>query len=190
MSFQDEFQTVALIEQSSAETRGVDAFALSLIKAERQLRRLFTHLVFQYPCFSSADAIPLRDALTANRQIYSDGFIAGFNVIYPKSIQDLIGAEFPALARSLSEATTARNKLFHGQLTARYLSREDLLAYVRDIRRWCELLATATNNEFGYDGFARQSYRKGSNPQLHQHFRTQLHSLDEFRTFLKQTLAR
>jgi hypothetical protein len=51
MSFQGEFQTVELIERSDAETRGVDAFALSLLKAERQLRRLFTYLVFQYPCF-------------------------------------------------------------------------------------------------------------------------------------------
>ncbi len=190
MSIQDEFQTVALIEKSEAETRGVDAFALSLIKAERQLRRLFTHLVFQYPCFTSGDAIPLREALTANTKVYSEGLIAGFNAIYPKSIKDLIGADFAILERSLSEATAARNKLFHGQLTARYLKREDLLAYVKSIRQWCELLATATTNEFGYDGFARQSYRKASNPKLHERFRVQLHSMDEFRAFLKNTLAR
>jgi hypothetical protein len=30
---------------SAAETRAVDAFAMSLIKAERQVRKLFTHLV-------------------------------------------------------------------------------------------------------------------------------------------------
>ena len=186
MNFQDEFQTVALIEESGAETRGVDAFALSLIKAERQLRRLFTHLVFQYPCFSIGDAIPLRDALTANRRIYLENLIAGFNAVYPKSIQDLIGAEYPALKQALSEATDARNKLFHGQLTARYLSREDLLAYVRDIRRWCELLATAAANDFGYDGFARQSYHKSSDVALYQRFRIQLHNLDEFCAFLRQ----
>ena len=190
MSFQDEFQTVELIERSDAETRGVDAFALSLLKAERQLRRLFTYLVFQYPCFTHVDVISLRNALTDNRRIYSDGFIAGIDAIYPRSVQDLIGSEFSMLRQSFSEATTARNKLFHGQLTARFLSRDDLLAYVRDIRRWCELLAASANNELGYDGFARDSYRKALRPDLHQRFRFQLHSLDDFRTFLSQTLAR
>jgi hypothetical protein len=158
---------------------------LLLIKAERQLRRLFTYLVFQYPCFSLDEAIPLRDALTSNRNIYFEGFIAGINAIYPMSVQDLIGADFPLLMKSIAEAIAARNKLFHGQLTAQYLTRECLLSYVKDIKRWCELLANAANREFGYDGFARQSYRKGS-----KQFRIQLHSIDEFRAFLKQTLAR
>ena len=47
-----EFRTVDLIVASSAETRGVDAFALSVIEAERQIRRLVTHLVYQFPSFA------------------------------------------------------------------------------------------------------------------------------------------
>jgi hypothetical protein len=48
----------------------------------------------------------------------------------------------------------------------------------------------AAANDFGYDGFARQSCRKATDPQLHQRFRIQLYTLDEFRAFLQQTLAR
>lgn len=49
MSYTSEFETVDLILNSSCITKGVDAFALSLIKAERQMRKLFTFLVYQNP---------------------------------------------------------------------------------------------------------------------------------------------
>lgn len=42
----EEFSTVDLLLGSGAETRAVDAFALALIKAERQARKLVTHLVY------------------------------------------------------------------------------------------------------------------------------------------------
>jgi hypothetical protein len=48
MSTEEEFATVSLILGSQAETRGVDAFALSLIKAERQIRKLVTHLCISF----------------------------------------------------------------------------------------------------------------------------------------------
>ena len=56
--YNDEFQTVDLIVNSTARSRAVDAFALSLIKAERQIRKLVTHLVYQFPCFGPGD-IPI-----------------------------------------------------------------------------------------------------------------------------------
>lgn len=75
MSFKDEFVTVDLIKAFNAETGGVDAFALALIKAERQMRKLVTHLVFQFPCFQSNDVIKLRTALANNPRVYFEGFI-------------------------------------------------------------------------------------------------------------------
>ena len=63
MSCEQEFQTVDLIVKSDAETRGVDAFALSLIKAERQIRKLFTYLMFQFPAFTVSDFANFRSAL-------------------------------------------------------------------------------------------------------------------------------
>ena len=47
MSFADEFAAVDWLVQSGVETSGVDAFALALIKAERQIRRIFTYVIFQ-----------------------------------------------------------------------------------------------------------------------------------------------
>jgi hypothetical protein len=52
MSYSAEFESVNLIVQSQTGTRGVDAFALALIKAECQIRRLFTYLIYQFPCRS------------------------------------------------------------------------------------------------------------------------------------------
>ena len=69
MNYSKEFQTVDLIVGSSGETRGVDAFALSLIKAERQIRRLFTHLIYQLPCFDTADIPSLRKTLWEKRRV-------------------------------------------------------------------------------------------------------------------------
>lgn len=83
MNVAEEFTTVDLILGSDAETRGVDAFALSLIKAERQARRLFTHLVFQYPAFSSSDVPALRAVLARNRGVYFDGFHTRYRLYLP-----------------------------------------------------------------------------------------------------------
>jgi hypothetical protein len=62
----------------------VDAFVLSLIKAERQVRKLFTHLVYQYPAFGGSDVSPLREALVASRRVYFEGFVAGLDALYPR----------------------------------------------------------------------------------------------------------
>ena len=166
MSYLSEFQTVKLIVDSSAETRGVDAFALVLIKAERQMRRLVTHLVYQFPCFSEKDVSGLRDVLGRNRAVYFEGFERGFDALYPQTVKDLVGAEYDRLRPRLDEAIDYRNKIFHGQLTSIYLGREDLLGFVADIRAWCEVLALGADVEFGYDGFARNSFQKSRIAQL------------------------
>jgi hypothetical protein len=98
MSYTREFATVDLIVNSNAQTRGVDAFSLSLIKAERQLRRLVTHLVYQFPCFGTNDVPQLRATLYDNRRVYFEGFESGFNALYPKTIEDLVETEYDRLA--------------------------------------------------------------------------------------------
>src|SRR6267143_1430656 len=160
MSYAQEFETVDLIVASSAETRGVDAFALSLIKSERQIRRLLTLVVYKYPCFGFADIPSLRFSLSSNRNVYFEGFIRGFDTIYPRSVRDLIGQDYDRLRPRLNEAIDHRNKIFHGQLTSKSLTREELLNYVSDIRCWCKALADAALVEIGYDGFTRDSFRK------------------------------
>ncbi len=80
MSYSEEFLTVDLILDSEAETRGVDAFALSLIKAERQVRKLFTYLVYQFPVFGAPNIQSLKETLAANNRVYFEGLVAGFEI--------------------------------------------------------------------------------------------------------------
>ena len=87
MSFEHEFRTVDLIVGSTCETRGVDAFTLSLIKAERQMRKLVTYLVYQFPCFSESDIPGLRDALGKN-------IIAFTSLGWRKDLMQFMSAQF------------------------------------------------------------------------------------------------
>ena len=190
MSCEEEFKTVYLVANSTAETRGVDAFALSLIKAERQLRKLFTHLIFQFPCFSKADIPKLRDTLAQNRRVYFDGFLKGFNALYQKTAEDLIGNDYQQLRERISKSIEHRNKIFHGQLTKNYLSREELLLYVSDIGLWCKKLADSCLREFGYDGFARDSFRKSQREALCEKFKVSFQSVADYEGFVRQHMER
>lgn len=188
-SYKAEFETVDLLESSTAETRGVDAFSLALIKAERQVRKLFTYLIFQFPIFSIKDVNRFREVLGENKKVYFDGFITGIDELYPKSIKDLIGDDYDKYHTELQCAINFRNKIFHGQLTNKKLSREDLFALVTAIQKWCERLATETEVEFGYDGFARNSLRKHTSP-IWKNYRVNITSYEEYGNFIKQYMER
>lgn len=69
MSIEDEFATVDVLLCTGAETLGVDAFALSLIKAEKQARRLFTYLVYQHSWCNRGNVVALRDTLGQRRKL-------------------------------------------------------------------------------------------------------------------------
>jgi hypothetical protein len=187
VSTEEEFQTVDLLTNSSAETRGVDAFALSVIKAERQIRKLFTYLVFQCPCFALSAFRDFRNILAQNRRVYFDGFIKGIDTLYPRSVRDMIGSDFDTLYAELKKAIECRNKIFHGQLTEQCLERDDLLGMASSNRRWCETLARAAQAEFGYDGFGRNSLRKAPFP-IWQKYKVHLSCLDDYRDFIHRNM--
>lgn len=189
MSFADEFRVVDLIVDSGLETCGVDAFALSLIKAERQIRRLFTHLVYQSPAFNLTDVPALRETLGANGRCYFEGFERGINALYARTVADLVGLQYDVLRPKLEDAIAARNKIFHGQLTNTCLSRSDLFNFVANIRCWCELLGESTAREIGYDGFMRNSFRKGR-PNLSMAYRIQIIDVDAYATLLARYVER
>jgi len=165
MSAEEEFATIGVLLASNAETRGVDAFALALIKAERQMRKLFTYLVFQSEAFGSGDVAALRGALAA-RKVYFRDFLSAWDALYPRPLKELVGPDHDRLRGILEEAIEHRNKIFHGQLTTKYLSREELIGYVGQIRCWCRALAASAQLEVGYDGFGRNSFRKSSDASL------------------------
>jgi len=190
MNITDEFTTVDLILNSSAETRAVDAFTLALIKTERQLRKLFTHLIYQFPCFAAGDVPALRKALATNNRVYFSGFIAGIDALFPVSVEQMVGSEYATLRNRIGEATAHRNKIFHGQLTLLELTREDLSALVFDIRNWCAALAAGASNEFGYDGFGRNSFQKSSISGLSHRYLCSLHGVDEYANFMRKHMTR
>ena len=190
MSYAAEFATVDLLLESSHETRGVDAFALSFIKAERQMRRLLTYLVYQFPCFLQGDAERLRDALGRSTDVYFPELERGFDELYPKKVRDLVGSDYAKLRRRLCDAERHRNKIFHGQLTAEYLSRQELIGYVCDIRSWCKALACGCMAEFHYDGFGRNSFQKSQILNLCSRFKIQMVGLPDYEDFIRKHLER
>ena len=189
MSFTDEFAVVDLIMRSDLETNGVDAFVLSLIKAERQIRRLFTYVIYQCPAFGPDDVSVLRDVLVKCNRCYFEGFERGINALCPYTIASLIGSEYIELRAKLDGATAIRNKVFHGQLTCLSLSRADLLEYVVNIRRWCELLTDSANREIGYDGFMRDSFQKGEK-NLAEKYRLCLPDISAYAKLLDEYVKR
>ena len=147
-AFVEEFKSVDAVLDSGVRTAGVDAFALSLLKAERQARRFVTYLVFQCPCLSWFDIAAMRGTLAASKKVYCEGFLRGFDALYPTPLETLVGTEYAYLRGRLNQAEGHRSKLFHGQLTEESLSRTHLLGFVADMRRWSDSSATQGSSPF------------------------------------------
>lgn len=178
MSYESEFEVVDLIINSSFETRGVDAFSLAVIKSERQLRRLFTFLIYQNPTYNKTDSKKLKEVLCNNKNLYFKDFIKGINKILSRPINELYGEDYENDYKKISEIIKIRNKVFHGQLTSLELSRTDLFEKTDELKIWCKKLSTIMINEIGYDGFERNSYQKSK-------IELNIRNLDQFDTFEK-----
>lgn len=189
MSIENEFLTVDLVANAGAATSGVDAFALSIIKAERQIRRLFTHIVFQCPAFSSAEVPDLRNAVWERSRCYFEGFVRGIDGLLPIPLDQLIGATYQQLRLGIDNAIVVRNKLFHGQLTDQSLCRVSLLEQVGNVRGWCPAVADAGIQAVGYDGFQRNSFRKGR-PEVARTFKRTIPNVAAYESFLDDWVVR
>lgn len=188
MDFQQDFGTIDIILNSDFETRGVDAFALSLIKAEKQARRIFTFLIFQNPAFSFSDYTALRTTLATNRNLFFEGFIKGINSILSRQLKEIYGADYDNDIRNLLLFTKDRNKIFHGQVTLGGLSRQDLIDRVIHIKKWCQHLGETINAEIGYDGFS-DSYKK-SKKKLNLNNLNSFDTIAKYEQFLKTEMQR
>jgi hypothetical protein len=188
--FQEEFSTIDLVLASGAETAGVDGFALSLIKSERQVRKLFTYLVYQSSAFSPKDVRQLRETLAACTSVYFEGIVKGLNALSPVSVKQLVGPEYPRLWPRFKEFAQHRNKIFHGQITAKGLSRAQLLKNVSDIHVWCDSLGAGAERELGYDGFGRNSFRKSSVTNLENLPSVRLESISQYAHFIRTLMSR
>ncbi|WP_175239318.1 MULTISPECIES: hypothetical protein [Burkholderia cepacia complex] len=189
MSFASEFEVVDLVAKSQLATSGVDAFSLSIVKMERQMRKLFTYLVYQARAFSPENVEELRQALGASRKAYFEGFERGINELSAVSIEKMVGQQYDGLRPILVDALDVRNKVFHGQLTMRCLQRDQLEELTNFIKRWCNLLADGANRAIGYDGFGRNSFRKGPDG-LAETFKIQIDTVEKYRAFIRDHVER
>jgi len=84
--------------------------------------------------------------------------------------------------------TNERNKIFHGQITANGLNREDLIKRVNHIRKWCESLGDRLKSEIGYDGFS-DSFHK-STLKLTLNNQDKFDTIDNYKEFIKNNIQR
>jgi len=152
--FESEFKSIDLLLGSDCESRGVDAFCLSWIKLEKQLRKISANLIYQASDVTSADQGRMRAALYGHGSLSHTTFIGAIRHLTGVSVSDLIGARYDYLKRAADASYRNRQKIFHGQQTGQSLTRDALISRVGDIREWCELLSAGATARFGYDGFS------------------------------------
>jgi len=159
-NFESEFEVIEYLLNSNNESRAIDSFSLSLLKIEKQIRKIFTHLIYQYECFKPSDNRKIINILSANKNIYFRHLIIGINLIYFKEIKDIYGVGYEVDYNSISNLKNFRNKIFHGQLTGQKLSRTELTGFVTIMKRWSKQIAESFQDEINYDGFERNSLKK------------------------------
>ena len=161
---------------------------IDLIKAERQVRKLFTFLVFQNPVYKVGDSKMLKEVLANNKHVYFRDFINGIDLIITHSIENSYGIDYQEDLNKLLEFIEIRNKLFHGQLTNYNLTREELILKTEEIKNWCYKLSIAMINEIGYDGFERNSFHK-SKLILNLHNFEHFDSVEKYELFIETHLV-
>lgn len=161
MSYSEEFKTVDLILESDSVTKYIDSFCLSLIKSEKQVRKIFTYLIFQHPNLTKSDIVELRKALADNKGVYFRHFILGINNIYAKPFAEIYGENFDSDFTFINdEFKKIRDKVFHGQITEEGKDEKDLSDAIEKIREWSLQVNNNFQNEIGFGGFERNSFQK------------------------------
>ncbi|RWH50054.1 hypothetical protein [Mesorhizobium sp.] len=183
--FEDEFRPVDDILRSGHRTRGVDAFTLTYLRAERQIRKIFTHLIFQSEAFDHKNSQQLRQALHDAPDLSFKKLTDGIQRLANVTVAELVGAEYDRLFKVLQKAKRYRDKLFHGQLPDQYVSTEEFIQIERDIRTWCELLAAGALKHIGYDGIL-DSHRKLKRPEIVKRVTELVPNLKAYEEFLKK----
>lgn len=175
----------AIRNDQNSRTRGVDAFSLALIRSERQIRRIFTNLVFQGSAFERKHVDDLKNTLTNRRYLYFRHFRVAFQELVGIPIADLV-ADYDRLSKRLEAAEAYRNKLFHGQLTGDSLTTSRLLLLEDDIRAWCFTLSDNAHERFGYDGFSGgTSFIKNGRHEISGAIDKKITSIETYEAFLK-----
>jgi len=183
----EEFGTVEYLLNSPFPTGRTDAFVVAWVKSERQVRRIFSYLIYQFPIFSRKDVQLITQSISSSKKnLYFDNFINGFNLVYPKTYEDIIGETYKGLKGDLVKIIRFRNKIFHGQPTGESLSANQLRIEITKIKNWCFELAEKMQLEIGYDGFARNSFRKSRDQDIVSTYKIKIKTIEELDRFIQK----
>jgi hypothetical protein len=159
-NFESEFEVIEHLLNSDNESRAIDSFSLSLLKIEKQIRKIFTHIIYQHNCFKESDKMQIINVLSANRYIYFRHLIKGINLICVKEIKEIYGENYEIDYNAITNLKDFRNKIFHGQLTGKRLKRGELEEFVEIMKKWSYNISNSFQQEINYDGFQRNSLTK------------------------------
>ncbi len=154
-----EFATVEALWNCAGTTRRVDALLLCWVKYEKQLRRLFSFLVYQHPNFNEKTIESVVSVIVKNRNLYPESFENCIKALGVTDVPTLIGARHASLAAEMNRIKRYRNKLMHGQITGENISSNQIEKDVLVLVNWISLLAAGAQSRFGYDGIQRNTFR-------------------------------
>ena len=158
-----EFATVEALWNSDAETRRVDALALTWIKYEKQLRRLFSFFVFQHAKITKDQLDAVIAAFAENDNLYPETFIAAIGQLGVTPLPTLLGDSYTRLWPEIRRIKRYRNKIMHGQNTGQNIKSPTLERDVSYLVEWISLVAKFANETFGYDGLKRNTFAAAKN---------------------------
>lgn len=182
-----EFATIDLLLPSDTSTGRTDAFILAYTKLDKQIRKIFTYLVFQSEGFSSSSDIV--DIIASDRGLYPKHFIKGFDGLYSSSFEDILGDKYTDFRdNQLERISKYRNKILHGQVTGQRLSADDLTQEVTLIREIVELIAEKMSDEIGYDGLGRNSLRKSDIANLTNQYKMEINNNADLEDFINKVM--
>lgn len=183
-----EFATVEAVLASGATTRRTDALVLSWVKVEKQLRRLFSYLVYQNPAFSRSDQSALVNVFVAHKRLYWDSFIRCIDAHGPVTVRQLIGVDYDQCIANLERIRDYRNKILHGQITGQNLKSRQLEGDITLLRNWIERLDAAATRHLGYDGIGRNTFHKAKANPTNSAVKYPFSTVEGFRRWLKHTV--
>ena len=146
----EEFATIDLLIPSKTETGRTDAFVLAYTKLDKQIRRIFTNLVYRSGV-SPEDV----SSIIVKAILYPDDFIRGIDKLCKISFADIIGEDYQKLNEDWNNLREDRNKILHGQVTGKNYGPEDLKKLVKSIRKWMLLIAERMSDKIGYNGLGK-----------------------------------
>lgn len=159
-SLKAEFATVEALWDSDGTTRRVDALLLCWVKYEKQLRRLFSFLVYQHPKVTEKTIESIVSVMVENNKLYPETFERGIKALGVSGVQKLVGEKHKSLSTELTRIKKYRNKLMHGQITGQKISSYQIEKDVVILIDWVSALGSGAKQEFGYDGVQRNTFRE------------------------------